>query len=52
MRKAEIKVEYGGVRFGPKVGHIYPKLDKSGNFSDQILVHLARRDKNVLKYDL
>ena len=29
-------------RFGPKVGQIGPKWDKSGAFSDQISVHLAR----------
>ena len=28
--------------FGSKVGHIDPKWDKSGAFSDQISVHLAR----------
>ena len=30
-------------RFGSKVGQIGPKLDKSGTFSDQISVHLARQ---------
>ena len=30
-------------RFGSKVGQIGPKWDKSGAFSDQISVHLARR---------
>ena len=30
------------VRFGSKVGQIGPKRDKSGAFSDQISVHLAR----------
>ena len=29
-------------RFGSKVGQIGPKWDKSGAFSDQISVHLAR----------
>ena len=29
-------------RFGFKVGQIGPKWDKSGTFSDQISVHLAR----------
>ena len=30
------------VRFGSKVGQIGPKWEKSGAFSDQISVHLAR----------
>ena len=30
-----------GVRFGLKVGQIGPKWDKSGTFSDQILVHFG-----------
>ena len=30
-------------RFGSKVGQIGPKWDKSGAFSDQISVHLARQ---------
>ena len=34
------------VRFGPKVGQIGPKWDKSGTYSDQ-----AGR-LNLLKYDL
>ena len=29
-------------RFGPKVGQIGPKWDKSGKFSDQIQYMLAR----------
>ena len=32
-------------RFGSKVGQIGPKWDKSGAFSDQISVHLARGAK-------
>jgi len=28
-------------RFGPKVGQIGPKWDKSGTFSDPISVHFA-----------
>ena len=32
-------------RFGSKVGQIGPKWDKSGAFSDQISVHLAREAK-------
>ena len=30
-------------RFGPKVGQIGPKWDKSGKFSDQIQYILARQ---------
>ena len=30
------------IMFGSKVGQIGPKWDKSGTFSDQISVHLAR----------
>ena len=33
---------YGVVWFGPKVGQIGHKFDKSGTYSDQISVHLAR----------
>ena len=36
-------------RFGSKVGQIDPKLDKSGAFSDQISVHLARGLKSDMK---
>ena len=32
-------------RFGSNVGQIGPKSDKSGSFSDQISVHLARGAK-------
>ena len=32
-------------RFGSKVGQIGPKWDKSGAFSDQISVHLAREPR-------
>ena len=32
-------------RFGSKVGQLGPKWDKSGSFSDQISVHLARGAK-------
>ena len=32
-------------RFGSKLGQIGPKWDKSGSFSDQISVYLARRAK-------
>ena len=32
-------------RFGSKVGQIGPKWDKSGAFSDQISLHLARGAK-------
>ena len=32
-------------RFGPKVGQIGPKWDKSGKFSDQIQYILAHRAK-------
>ena len=35
-------VVYRDGRFGSKVGQIGPKWDKSGAFSDQISVHLAR----------
>ena len=31
-------------RFGPKVGQISPKWDKSGTFSDQISVHFGAGD--------
>ena len=31
-------------RFGPKVGQIGPKSDKSGDFSDQIQYILAQSD--------
>ena len=42
---------YRDVRFGPKVGQIAPKWDKSGTFSDQISVHFGL-SQNVLKSDL
>ena len=32
----------GDGRFGSKMGQFGPKLDKSGAFSDQISVHMAR----------
>jgi len=38
-------------RFGSKVGQIGPKLDKSGAFSDQISVHLARSQTYHPWYD-
>ena len=34
-------IKHKDVRFRPKVGHIGPKWDKSGAFSDKISVHLA-----------
>ena len=34
--------QHRDARFGFKVGQIDPKRDKSGTFSDQISVHLAR----------
>ena len=39
-------------RFGPKVGQIGPKWEKSGTFSDQISVHFGALRQNVLKSDL
>ena len=41
-------VTIGDVRFGPKVGQISHKLDKSGTFSDQISVHFGSVSQNVL----
>ena len=41
-----------GVRFGPKVGQISTKLDKSGTFSHQILVHYGTGRQNELKSDI
>ena len=35
-------------RFGSRVGHIGPEWDKSGNFLDQISVHLARASRVFL----
>ena len=39
-------------KFGPKVGQIGPKWDKTGKFSHQISVQLVSLSLNVLKYDL
>ena len=42
-------------RFGPKVGQIGPKWDKSGTFSDQISVHFnskSSKSQDLLKSDL
>ena len=41
----------GMVGLAPKWVRLDPKFDKSGTFSDQISVHLAR-EPNVLKSDL
>ena len=39
-------------KFGPKVGQIGPKWDKSGTFPDQISVHFGSVRQNILKSDL
>ena len=39
----------GGGRLGSKVGQIGPKWDKSGTYSDQILVQLARLAKGWIQ---
>ena len=36
---------YWVTRFGPKMGQIGPKWDKSGTFSDQISVHFGAAPK-------
>ena len=33
------------IRFGPKIGQIGPKWDKSGTFTDQISVHFGAAPK-------
>ena len=38
--------------FGPKMGQIGPKWDKSGTFSDQISVHFGTAAPKLLKSDL
>ena len=40
---------HGGQIWFNKVGHIGPKLDKFGTFSDQISVHFGSASQNVLK---
>ena len=40
------------VRCGPKLCQINPKWDKSGSFSDQILVYFGSPRENVLESDL
>ena len=39
-------------RFGPKVGQISTKSDKSGTFSIQISLHFNSPSQNVLKSDV
>ena len=46
------KVWGNSTSFGPKVGLIGPKWDKSGPFSDQIWVYFGALWQNVLKSDL
>ena len=47
--------KFGGgrlTRFGPKVGQIVPKWNKSKTFSDQISVHFESASQSVLKSDV
>ena len=41
-RKTDLRPLTTVTKFGPKVGQIGPKWDKSGKFSDQIQYILAR----------
>ena len=52
LDRRNVRLDFQGVRFGPKVGQIGPKWDKSGTFSDQISVHFGSPSQNVLNYDL
>ena len=45
-------IGFRDVRFGPKMGQIAPKSDKSGTLSVQILVHFDSLSQNILKSDL
>ena len=38
-------VDYRDVRFGPNMGQIGPNLDKSGNFSISVSVHVGSGSK-------
>ena len=38
------------VRFGPKVGQIVPKFDKSGTFSDQISVNFGSENFLTIRF--